>query len=106
MPAQELLQSLNDRLAASANVKAIYGEPIETRDRTIIPVAKVQYGFGGGVGKKHDEDGSGGGGGVRARPVGVIEVDERGTRFVPIIDATALCMALGAGLVFGLLLKR
>lgn len=106
MAAQDLLQSLNDRIAASANVKAVYGEPIETRDRTIIPVAKVQYGFGGGVGNQQGKEGSGGGGGVRARPVGVVEVDDHGTRFLPIIDATSLLKALGAGLLLGFLLKR
>lgn len=106
MGVQELLQSLNDRVAASANARSVYGEPVETRDRTIIPVARVQYGFGGGVGHEEEKEGSGGGGCVRAKPVGVVEVDDQGTRFVPIIDATSLAAAVGLGLVVGLLMRR
>lgn len=106
MAVKDLLASLTDRLATSANVKSVYGEPIEAQGRTIVPVAKVRYAFGGGEGQEQGKDGSGGGGCVRARPVGVIEVDENGTRFVPIIDATSIAMAVGAGLAIGLLLKR
>ena len=106
MPAQDLLHTLNDRLGASANARSVYGDPIETHDRTILPVAKIQYGFGGGIGSESGKEGSGGGGAVRARAVGVIEIDSRGTRFVPIIDATALAMCLGTGLMIGLMLRR
>ena len=106
MALQDLLQGLNDRIASSANVRSVYGEPIESHDRTIVPVAKIQYGFGGGMGNEDSKEGSGGGGAVRARPVGVVEVDGRGTRFVPIIDATSIAMCIGTGLLVGLMLRR
>lgn len=106
MGVQELLQSLNDRVSTSANVKSVYGDPIETKGRTVVPVAKVRYAFGGGGGNESEREGSGGGGCVRARPVGVVEVNEEGTRFVPIVDATSIATAVGLGLMVGLLLKR
>ena len=65
------------------------------------------YGYGagagtGGVGEKNTRgEGGGGGGGVRAVPVGVIEVSNQQTRFVPITDRRKLTGALLAGIGFG-----
>src|SRR4029077_2769608 len=58
-----LLQSLKESVLAQANVKAIYGEPISAHEKTIIPVAKIMYGYGAGAGtggvgeKKHTRRG-------------------------------------------------
>ena len=104
-----LLQSLKESVLAQANVKAIYGEPISAHEKTIIPVAKIMYGYGagagtGGVGEKNTRgEGGGGGGGVRAVPVGVIEVSNQQTRFVPISDERKLVGAVLAGISFGIL---
>lgn len=104
-----LLQSLKESVLGQASVKAIYGEPISANDKTIIPVAKIMYGFGagagtGGVGEKNTRgEGGGGGGGVRAVPVGVIEVSKQQTRFVPITDRRKLSGAMLAGMVVGML---
>lgn len=46
---QDLFQSLAERLQQSANVSSVFGEPIAAQGRTIIPVAKISYGFGGGA---------------------------------------------------------
>jgi uncharacterized spore protein YtfJ len=104
-----LLQSLKESVLGQANVKAIYGEPISANDKTIIPVAKIMYGFGagagtGGVGEKNTRgEGGGGGGGVRAVPIGVIEISHQQTRFVPISDRRKLGGAMLAGMVLGML---
>jgi uncharacterized spore protein YtfJ len=103
-----LLQSLKESVLGQANVKAIYGEPISASDKTIIPVAKIMYGFGagagtGGVGEKNTRgEGGGGGGGVRAVPVGVIEVSRQQTRFVPITDRRKLSGAMLLGMMVGM----
>jgi uncharacterized spore protein YtfJ len=74
----------------------------------IIPVAKIMYGYGAGAGTGGRGDssirgeGGGGGGGVRAVPVGVIEVSNQQTRFVPITDRKKLTGALLAGIGFGM----
>ena len=44
------LETLATRLGQTATVKNVYGEPIIAGDKTIIPVALVMYGFGGGYG--------------------------------------------------------
>jgi uncharacterized spore protein YtfJ len=89
-------------------VKTIYGEPISAHGKTIIPVAKIMYGYGAGAGTGGVGDtsargeGGGGGGGVRAVPVGVIEVSEQQTRFVPITDRKKLTAAVLAGIGVGM----
>lgn len=106
-----LLQSLKESVLGQASVKAIYGEPISAHEKTIIPVAKITYGFGAGVGTggvgdtKARGEGGGGGGGVRAVPVGVIEVSSQQTRFIPITDRRKLAGALLAGLGLGMCLR-
>lgn len=104
-----ILQSLKESIVA-ANVKAVYGEPIAAQGRTIIPVAKIIYGYGGGggtggVGSDRHGEGGGGGGAARAIPVGVVEVSNQGTRFVSISDrrklAGAVAMGIGLGIWMG-----
>ena len=103
-----LLQSLKESVLGQANVKAIYGEPISAHEKTIIPVAKIMYGYGagartGGVGEKNARgEGGGGGGGVRAVPIGVIEVSNQQTRFVPVTDRKKLGGVLLAGIGLGM----
>ena len=45
-----LLQSLKDSIVGQAGVKTIFGEPISAQGKTIIPIAKLIYGYGGGAG--------------------------------------------------------
>jgi len=44
------LETLAQRLGQTATVKNVYGEPVAAGDKTIIPVAQIIYGFGGGYG--------------------------------------------------------
>ena len=103
-----ILQSLKESILSQASVKAIYGEPISAHGKTVLPVAKIMYGYGagagtGGVGDSSARgEGGGGGGGVRAVPVGVIEVCEQQTRFVPISDRKKLTGAVLAGIGIGM----
>ncbi len=112
MGAPALLQSLKESILSQASVKSIYGEPISAQGKTVIPVAKIMYGFGAGAGTGGVGDtsargeGGGGGGGVRAIPVGVVEISDQQTRFVPIGDRKRLAGAVAAGVMLGLLLGR
>lgn len=114
MGAQQMLQSLAEHLGGSATVKAVYGEPVAAEGRTIIPVAKVAFGLGGGSGTRgpgepagrRGEEGEGGGGGVRAAPVGVIDVTREGIRFIPIGGRMRVIVALAAGFCLGLRIGR
>jgi uncharacterized spore protein YtfJ len=115
MSSLEILQSLKESIL-TANVKAVYGEPIAAQGKTIIPVAKIIYGYGGGAGaggvgdSRARGEGGGGGGGARAIPVGVVEVSEQQTSFVPITDrkklAGAVVVGIGVGIWLGWIRRR
>jgi len=103
MPFEEVFRSIIEH----AGAKTVYGEPISAKGKTIVPVAKVRYGFGGGSGRKDKENhGGGGGGGLVANPLGVVEVTESDTRFIPITSNWPLVGAIALGVAFGLLLVR
>ena len=112
---QQFFQSLGERLQGSASVKTVYGEPIVVEEKTIIPVARVAYCFGGGLrsrkksgnGKEQkDGDEEGGGGGLAASPAGVLEITREDTRFVAIGEERKLAWALILGLFLGVLIGR
>ena len=114
------IENIATRLGQNATVKNVYGEPVVAGNKTIIPVAQVALGFGGGYGKKlkkflneenviddksNDKEpggeGLGGGGGMFARPKGVYEISEQGTRFIPANYARQLLAAAFFGFVIG-----
>jgi uncharacterized spore protein YtfJ len=110
--AADLLHKIGETLGSTAAVKSVFGEPISAHGKTVVPVAKVAYGFGGGFGAgKHGAqadrqgEGGGGGGGVRAFPAGALEITETGTRFVPFTDLRWLAVAFAAGAVVTSLLR-
>ena len=113
----ELLRNISDRLQTTATVKAVYGDPIESQGRTVIPVARVRYGFGGGEGSQgaepasEDEEGrqaigGGGGGGVEVPPVGMIEITETETRYISFEERRAIVRAVLIGCLVALFLLR
>ena len=116
----------------SLSSRHVYGEPIPRGDVTVVPVAKVAFGFGGGFGSRAarrrrgaapgatteasdaaastesrpEPEGAGAGGGARMTPVGALEIGPRGTRFVAIDETPRLLGALAMGIGAGLLLGR
>ena len=50
MGSSSLLQTIHESLGTRAQVKSVFGDPISAEGKTIVPVAKVAYGFGGGSG--------------------------------------------------------
>ena len=111
MENNNFLETLASRLGQNASVKNVYGEPLTAQGRTIIPVAKVAMGLGGGYGHKNGKqqknatgdnsaednkgEGAGGGGGMYATPKGVYEISEKCTRFIP-ADATRQFLTIAA----------
>jgi len=88
-PADQLLERMAELVGARASVQAVFGDPIERDTLTVIPVARVRWGFGGGAGSADGPpsgpaSGSGGGGGVAADPVGYLEIGPDGAVFRPI----------------------
>lgn len=106
-----------DKLFAVAQPGAVYSEPMQAGDKTIITLNEVTvvmgYGFGVGEGsappqKEGDANaapqgenspgggsgGGGGGGGFSAgRPVAIVSVDSNGVKIEPVVDVTKLGIA-------------
>jgi len=119
MTTKELIDSAVEHLHVGATAKTVYGEPVTIDGKTIIPVAKVAYGFGGGSGgpaavegadAEGKPSGSGAGGGIAAKPIGVVEVTKAETKFVPFGQpkkfAIAAIVGSGIGLLAGVMLGR
>ena len=96
---KEVFRSITE----NAGAQTVYGEPITVGDKTILPVARILYGFGGGSGdsSSHPSRGGGGGGGCIAKPLGVVEITPSRTRFIPIGTNGRVLFALGLGIVLG-----
>jgi uncharacterized spore protein YtfJ len=109
------VERLAKRLGLSASAKAVFADPVERDGVTVIPVAKVRWGFGGGSGsgrkfKKGDVSdtgqGGGGGGGVHVSPLGYIEMKDGEVEYKPIRDPAALVPLVAVGGIVGCILLR
>lgn len=108
-PIDGFVERIAERVGGKASVRAVFGDPIERDGITIVPVARVRWGFGGGAGSgpvavgsgRPDAEpveamgangaapgsGSGGGGGVTADPIGWLEIGPDGATFQAISSA-------------------
>jgi uncharacterized spore protein YtfJ len=106
-------QDTMDAFIATADVSAVYGEPIQHGNTLIIPAAEVLNGMGFGIGfgggsspsKEGKEDkgeggGGGGGGRVFARPVAVVIASPEGVRVEPVVDVTKIALAFFTAIGF------
>ncbi len=109
LPAHQAVEALAERLGAVAAARAVFSDPVERDGVTVIPVARVRWGFGAGGGtgglegtKEHGE----GGGGVSASPLGYIEISEEGASFHEIRDLGAVWpIVLASGFAAWLVLR-
>jgi uncharacterized spore protein YtfJ len=115
MEIMEILNEVINKLKKFGGVELSFGNPQKLGELTIIPVAKVAYGFGGGSGKakkkkkkvkfhtidetseemieagpsepaKQESTGMGGGGGMRTSPVGIFVFRKEQVRFYPTLS--------------------
>ena len=94
----DFVSAMASRIGMRASASAVFGEAVTRDGVTVIPVAKVRWGFGGGAGSGGDRgpdgagdtgEGSGGGGGVMASPLGYIEIRDGEAVFRRIKDVTS-----------------
>lgn len=103
-PAEGL--ALLSKLTDVASPGAVFGEPVQQGETTLITANSVTVGLGFGLGgfvlNRQAEDpqerrevngGGGGGGSTIAWPVAVISIRPEGVRVDPIIDITKVCLA-------------
>ena len=110
----DIFRNVADRLQTSAGVKTVFGDPVSAEGKTIIPVARVRYGFGAGGGpmpqtglepgsENQDEAlGGGGGGGIEVTPVGFIEITPGETRYVSFEERRRIVRTLVIGVLLAL----
>lgn len=119
IPDQETGAELVNRLHDAARPTAVFSQPLQAGEYTVITASEVGiglgYAFGGGGGAGNgpeDEDneegvqsgyglgvGGGGGGGAWGRPVAAIEIGPHGVRVEPIVDPTKIVLAFFTTLV-------
>lgn len=94
------IEKLAEEFGHNAGSRLVFSEPVERNGVSVIPVAKVRYGFG----SHNTRDGRrfGGGGGLKASPIGYIEVTAEGSKFHSIMDAATLARIVLGSLVVGL----
>jgi uncharacterized spore protein YtfJ len=114
-----------EKMRSSGSAETVFGPARKENGRTIIPVARVAYGFGGGYGtaaaqkgkpgarqrskgaSTAGDSGLGGGGGMRVIPAGMFEVSEDGARFRPVRGPFATtALTLAGGMLLGMILSR
>jgi uncharacterized spore protein YtfJ len=121
-----LVERISD-LAQSFGVNTAYGDPVEIEGKTLIPVAIVGYGFGGGGAKGDSEgayepteraahltgngEGEGAAGGGYAIPIGAYINGEDGLEFQPNFIAAAtvaipLVWAIGGSIAWIIRMAR
>jgi uncharacterized spore protein YtfJ len=100
------VERLAEKLGVNANAKAIYSDPVQCDGVTVIPVAKVRWGFGGGDALKFNKRAKGGGGGIQISPLGYIEMKEGRSTYRPINDPASWGPLMVIGGVVGWVLLR
>ncbi|MBE0608739.1 MAG: hypothetical protein IH609_05120 [Dehalococcoidia bacterium] len=113
-PADNIIETLASRVGVRAGAHAAFGEPVVREGITVIPVAKVRFGFGGGSGRGIEEkgdkgevgEGSGGGGGAMTSPLGFIEIKDGHAEFKRTHDpVSAVPVILAGGFTAWLVLR-
>jgi uncharacterized spore protein YtfJ len=107
----DILTTLADRLGGRFNASTVFGSPVEREGVTVIPVATVRFGLGGGGGEDPSggQSGEGGGGAGSGTPAGYIEIKDGHSRFVPLVHPArmvALLCATVAAMVLSLRLGQ
>ena len=86
----DLMQATIEKIHQLVDTNAIVGQPITTPDGvTLIPISRVNFGFGSGGGDygksmKGENFGGGGGGGVKIDPVAFLTIKDGVTRVLPV----------------------
>jgi uncharacterized spore protein YtfJ len=117
-----LIERIVRQMGVTSSAQTVYGTPVEAHGHTVIPVARVYFGYGGGAGPElagrqgeRQADGrglpaitsGGGAGGLGiARPAGYIEISPSGTRFVPAGRDWKRPLVLACAAVLGILAIR
>jgi uncharacterized spore protein YtfJ len=104
----EMLARLAERVGGQFDASHVFGAPVERAGVTVIPVATIRFGVGGGGGRDpgKGQDGEGGGAAGSAEAAGYIELKDGRSRFVPVVHPARMLVLVGAMALAGLALAR
>jgi len=107
-PTEEMVQSISD-IPTRVGADTCFGQAVERDGHTLIPVARVSFGFGMGFGRGSGGDsgsdefghkgdtgegeGGGGGGGGQSTPVAVIDITRDEVEIKPIMDPMRIALS-------------
>jgi uncharacterized spore protein YtfJ len=102
---RDLVGKIADVVSKRAGIHLVYADPIVRDDVTVVPIARIRFGFGGGAGPASSgqtegrrlQNGGGGGGGVVAAPAGFLVVRGSEVSYRPIRDPVRTALAVAAG---------
>jgi uncharacterized spore protein YtfJ len=100
---QQMFAGVSDALT----VRRVFGEPYAKNGVTVIPVADVRGGGGGGQGEEADHSGGMGGGfGLSARPAGAFVIKGDEVAWKPAVDVNRIVLGAQIVAVIALLTVR
>lgn len=104
MNVEDIMTQARDTLT----VKRVFGEPVEEQGVTIIPVATIRGGAGGGHNEGPDGESQGGGSGfgVMAKPAGAYVVKDGTASWRPALDLNRVILGGQAVAIAALLTVR
>lgn len=126
---RQFVTQVAEAIGRTASVETVFGEPVHRGEVTVIPVARIAWGFGGGGGPSRLGRGDGGdperpgasrmgrfwgamprrqgggGGGARMQPMGYIVIRDGDAQFRPIRWMPSLAIGL-IGFLVGARLGR
>ena len=105
------LKTLRNNFNKKIDASIVFGNPIKSGNKTIIPTASIAYGVGYGKGsvghnqcdkdtnenpETDDKESNYGnaGGGLKATPLGIFEVTDKSTRFMPVLSTKAIVVLI------------
>lgn len=92
MSFQNFIDTLLEKMKTTIKTESVVGDPITVGDITIVPIAKVTFGFGAG-GEDLDKNkgfGGGSGGGATITPIGFLIVKNGEVSLVPVHEKETL----------------
>ncbi len=93
MSFQNFIDTLLEKMKTTIKTESVVGDPITVGEITIVPIAKVTFGFGAGgedLDTKNKGFGGGSGGGATITPIGFLIIKNGEVNLVPVHEKETL----------------
>lgn len=92
MSFQNFIDTLLEKMKTTIKTESVVGEPIKVGNVTILPIAKITFGFGAGGEdiEKNKGFGGGSGGGATITPIGFLIIKDNDVSLIPMHENETL----------------